>query len=81
MEIIFPDEILQATHMSVEEVKLELAVLIFQKDKITIGQASRLAGMSQLQFQHLLASRKIPVHYDVAKFERDLRTLREMGRI
>ena len=81
MEIIIPDEILQATHMSVEEVKQELAVLLFQKDKITIGQASRLAGISQLQFQHLLASRKIPVHYDEAEFERDLRTLREMGRI
>ncbi len=81
MEIIIPDEILQATHMSVEEVKQELAVLLFQKDKITIGQASRLAGMSQLQFQHLLASRKIPVHYDVAEFEADLKTLHKMGRI
>ncbi len=81
MEIIIPDEILQATHMSVEEVKQELAVLLFQKDKVTLGQASWLAGMSQLQFQHLLASRKIPIHYDVAEFEIDLRTLREMGRI
>lgn len=81
MEIVIPDEILQATHMSVEEVKQELAVVLFQKDKITIGQASRLAGMSQLQFQHLLASRKIPVHYDVAEFESDLRTLHEMGKI
>ena len=38
MEIIIPDEILQASHLSVEEVKQELAVLLFQKDKITIGQ-------------------------------------------
>ncbi len=81
MEIVIPDEILQATHMSVDEVKQELAVLLFLKDKLTLGQASHLAGMSQLQFQHLLASRKIPVHYDVAEFEADLRTLREMGRI
>ncbi|HLE86734.1 MAG TPA: UPF0175 family protein [Candidatus Brocadiaceae bacterium] len=81
MEIVIPDEILQATHMSEDEVKQELAVLLFQKDKITIGQASWLAGMSQLQFQHLLTSRKIPVHYDVVEFEADLKTLREMGRI
>ena len=80
MEIIIPDEILQASHLSVEEVKQELAVLLFQKDKITIGQASWLAGMSQLQFQHLLASRKIPAHYDVAEFETELRTLLKMGR-
>jgi predicted HTH domain antitoxin len=35
--------------------------------------------MSQLQFQHLLASRAIPIHYDVAEFEADMKTLREMG--
>ena len=81
MEIVIPDEILLTTHMSVDEVKQELAVLLFLKDKLTLGQASQLAGMSQIQFQHLLASRKIPVHYDVAEFESDLRTLREMGRI
>ena len=81
MEIVIPDEILQTTHLSEDEVKQELAVLLFQKEKLTIGQASRLAGMSQLQFQHLLASRKIPVHYDVAEFEADLKTLREMCRI
>ena len=40
-----------------------------------------LAGMSQLQWQFLLASRRIPIHYDVAEFEADLRTLREMGRL
>jgi predicted HTH domain antitoxin len=34
--------------------------------------------MSRVQFQHLLASRRIPVHYDVADFEADLQTLREM---
>jgi predicted HTH domain antitoxin len=28
-----------------------------------------------LRFQHLLASRGIPVHYDVADFEADLATL------
>ena len=81
MEIVIPDEILQTTHLSEDEVKQELAVLLFQKEKLTIGQASWLAGVSQLQFQHLLASRNIPVHYDVSEFEADLKTLREMGRI
>jgi predicted HTH domain antitoxin len=34
-----------------------------------------------MRFQHLLASRGIPVHYDVAEFEADLDTLRELGRL
>lgn len=81
MEIVIPDEILQSTRMSEDEVRLESAVLLLQKDKLTLGLASWLAGMSRLQFQHLLASRKISVHYDVAEFEADLKVLREMGRI
>ena len=72
MGVLIPDDILQATRMSEEELKRELAIPLFQKEKLTLGQASRLAGMNLLQFQHLLASRQIPVHYDVAEFEEDL---------
>jgi len=80
MSLVIPDEILQATRMSAAELRQEIAVLLFEKEKLTLGQACRLAGMSQLQFQHLLASRQIPVHYDVAEFEEDLKTLQELRR-
>ena len=81
MSLVIPDAILQATRMSEAELRQEIAVLLFQKEKLTLGQASRLAGMSQLQFQHLLASRQIPVHYDVADFKADLQTLRKLKRL
>jgi len=81
MSVVIPDEILHATHMTADELVQELAVLLFQKEKLTLGQASQFAGMSQLQFQHLLASRQIPIHYDIAEFEADLKTLRETGRL
>ena len=81
MSVIIPDEILQATRMTEEELKQELAVLLFQKEKLTLAQASKLAEMNRLQLQHLLASRKIPIHYDVLEFEEDLNTLRELKRL
>ncbi len=81
MGVIVPDEILQTAGMTEEELKQEIAVLLFQKEKLTLAQASRLAGMSRLQFQHLLASRQIPVHYDVAELDEDLRTLKDAGRL
>lgn len=81
MSVIISDEILQATHMSESELKQEIAILLFQKEKLTLGQASRLAEMTQLEFQHVLASRQIPVHYDIAEFEEDLKTLRKLGRL
>ena len=79
MSLTISDEILQATGMSEEELKQEIAVLLFQKEKLTLGKASQLAGMSQLQFQHLLASRQISIHYDVAEFDEDLKTLQELN--
>jgi predicted HTH domain antitoxin len=67
--------------MTTTELMQEIAILLYQKEKLTLGQASRMVGMSQLQFQFLLAGRQIPIHYDVAEFEADLETLREMGRL
>jgi len=81
MSLVIPDEILQTTRMTAAELRQEIAVLLFQKEKLTLGQASRLAEMSQVQFQHLLASRHISVHYDVAEFEEDLKTLQELQRL
>lgn len=81
MSVVIPDEILHTARMTEAELMQEIAILLYQRERLTLGQASRLAGMSQLQFQFLLASRQIPIHYDVAEFEADLETLREMGRL
>ena len=80
MSLVIPDEILHASRLSEQELKVEIAVMLFQKEKLSLGQASRLAAMDYLEFQHLLASRQILIHYDVADFEEDLRTLHELGR-
>ena len=76
--LAIPTEIVEATHMSPSELKQEIAVMLFQKRKLTLGQASKLADMGQYQFQHLLASRQIPIHYGVYDFKADLNTLKEI---
>ena len=81
MSLVISNEILQATGLSEAELSQEIAILLFQKEKLTLGQASHFAQMSQLQFQHLLASRQIPLHYDIAEFEADLKTLQELDRL
>jgi predicted HTH domain antitoxin len=81
MGVLISDDILLATHMDEVEFLKEIAVLLYEKDRLTLGQASQLARMGQLQFQHVLASRGIPVHYDVADFEQDLTTLKDLGRL
>jgi predicted HTH domain antitoxin len=80
MPVTIADEVLKAAHMSEPELKQELAVTLFQQDRLTLAQASRLAGMNQLAFQALLADRHIPIHYGAEEFREDVRSLRETER-
>lgn len=40
---------------------------------------SRLLGMTQLEFQALLASHDLYIHYDVEDLHEDVRNLQELG--
>lgn len=81
MSVTIPDEILAATRMTEAEMRREIAVMLFQQEKLTLAQASRFSGINRIAFQHLLASRQIPVHYGVEDFEQDIKNLQEMGRL
>jgi len=79
MSLIIPDEFLQTAHITEADLKLEIAILLFQQEKITLGTASQFADMNQLEFQRVLGSRKISIHYGVEDFRQDLRTLEANG--
>ena len=73
--MVISDDILQAAHLTEGELRIEIAVALFAQERLTLGQGARLAQLPQLDFQKILAARRIPVHYDVAEFEEDLKTL------
>jgi len=77
MQIILdlPDDLF----LTETDLRTELAVALFQQKRITLGTASQIAGLHQLEFQQLIASRGINIHYDVEDFERDLTSLRQEG--
>ena len=79
--IEIPREVIHATRMTPEELRRELAIHLFQQGKLSFGKAREMAGMTVWAFQQLLGSREIPVHYDVADYEEDLATLKELGRL
>jgi predicted HTH domain antitoxin len=81
MSVNIPDDLLEAARLTESEVLQELALTLFQQERLTLAQSSRLARMDRMAFQHLLASRRIPIHYDVPELEADLQTLRDMGRL
>ena len=79
MPVTIPDEVLAAAHISGSELKRELALTLFQQERLTLAQASRLAEMDRLAFQALLAEREIPIHYGIEEFHRNLQTLYRLG--
>jgi predicted HTH domain antitoxin len=81
MSIVISDDILYATHMTETEFLQEIAILLYEKGKLSLGKASKLARMGRIQFQLLLASRQIPINYGIEDFEADLKTLHQMGQL
>jgi len=76
-----PDTVLSATRMTEKELSVELAVYLFERGKLSIGKAKELARMTLREFQYLLASRKIPVHYGTREYKEDIKTLKTLKRI
>lgn len=79
MSLVISDEIVRASGLSEADLLLEIMILLFQQDKISLGKASEILGMNQIRFQRLLAERGISVHYDVDEFQEDLQHLRAKG--
>lgn len=79
MSLVILDDIVKASGFSESELLLEIVIMLFQQDKFSLGKASELLGMHRMQFQKLLSDRGICVHYDVAEFQEDLKTLQEMS--
>lgn len=72
---------LSAARMSADELKLELAIHLFSQRKLSEGTAREISGLSLWQFRHLLAARGIGPHLTPADVDKDLATLRKLGRL
>ncbi|NJN88020.1 MAG: UPF0175 family protein [Leptolyngbyaceae cyanobacterium SL_7_1] len=77
MSLVISDDLVKASGLSENELFLEIVLMLFRQDKISLGKASELVGTHRMQFQKLLADRGICIHYDVAEFQEDLNMLEE----
>jgi len=82
MSVVISDEILQASGLTLDEFRQEIALHLFQIGRLSLGYASQLADMKPSAFRQLLKQRNVPLYsYDVDDFELDLKNLRELGRL
>ncbi len=62
--IILEDSYIEAAGLTESELKLEIAVMLFVKEKLSLRKAASLAAMHWLDFMKELDNRKIALHYD-----------------
>ena len=74
-------EIIYSARMNSEKKKKELALLLYQQERLSFGKARELAGMSVWAFQSLLGERGIAVNYDVEDLDQDIRNLQDLARL
>ena len=74
-------DILDSARLTPAALKVELAVHLYAQRRLSAGKARELAGLTLWEFRQVLASRRIPPHYDEAELDEDVATLREMGRL
>lgn len=79
MSLLIPNELVQASGLPEAELLQELVLLLFQTERIALGSASRFLGMTQLEFQALLAEKHLCVHYDVNELHEDVENLQALG--
>lgn len=71
-----PDRLAEGQALAEVDWLKEVAVALFQQELVTLGTASKIAGMPQLAFQSLLYDRGIGPHYDLADYRADIESLR-----
>lgn len=79
MSVVIPDDILQSAKMTEDELRLEVAILLYKQDKISSGKARAWTGLTVIDFQRQLARRGLCINYDVEDFQADVKTLQSMG--
>lgn len=79
MKVEIPDELAVKCGINESDLKIEIAVALFKENKFTLGQAVAFSGIPRWDFQGVLTTREIPMHYDVEELEKDLETLKTLN--
>ena len=65
ISIDFPSDIFLALNETENEIKqrikTSLAIRLYKLEKLTIGKAAQVSGLSRLQFETLLSENEIPI--------------------
>lgn len=75
MALIISDDTLSKAQLSADELLIDLACYLYDKKRMSMGQARRLASLDHISFQKELSNRDIYIHYTEQDLKKDLDNL------
>ncbi len=75
MDLLIKDEILKKAEITAEELLIEIAVHLYDTERLSMGQARNLVQMDIISFQKELSKRNVYIKYDIEDLETDLKNL------
>lgn len=77
-DLNIPAQVLRSAKISADDLLIEVAVYLYDSERLTIGQAKKLAQLDLISFQKELAKRDVYIKFDIEDLEEDLRTLAQL---
>lgn len=78
LQLELPGDLLDAARLTEAELRVELAVHLFEQEKLSLGKAAELADYDVGRFMLLLGARNIAQHYDFEEYQDDLENLKHL---
>ena len=63
--------------LGIKEKKIQEALVLYSKGKISKARAARLAGVTLWEMMEIIADRKVTMPYGIRELEEDLKGLKE----
>ena len=77
--LVLDDEFVKAAEMPEEEIKLEFAIWLFEKEKVSMRKAATMTGLHWLDFSKILSDRNIPtIRMSDEEFQMEINTVNNL---
>lgn len=73
--VIIPGELLEKINITPDDLLIDLAAYLYDKERLGFGQARQLARLDVVGFQKALKARGIYLKYDTNDLQKDLENL------
>lgn len=78
-DLVISGSVLEELQISPKDLMTDIAVYLYDKEKLSVGQAKKLAGLTQVEFQKEMSKRGVFIKYDIEDLEKDLDMLKRLG--